>query len=327
LFAGNGRLHRAAVSHAPFQRGETGEAVRLVQTALLHAGLPLPRATADMTKVPDGLFGPEVEAAVKQFQQKSGLPADGRVEAATLGTLDELLLRLPAVPVRCCATGCATNKGRGHALVQALGSAFRAQAPSLASVSPRVINPLFGIQLPSGLQSLTAAQQQTAQGVFGNSLDFQLIFLSNALGLGGLPFTVALNLNSLVPIVNPIPVATIVILNVGTFTPSADLLIHELTHAWQSQHALNPYAFMTNSALSQGLAAAVGGNASAYAYLPGKSFQEYAAEQIAQQVEEGESAIIAHVASVAAWVPDARNMVSLTVPRYEILGAPGVKGV
>ena len=71
--------------------------------------------------------------------------------------------------------------------------------------------------------------------------------------------------------------------------------------------------------------AATGAAASAYAHIPGKSFGLYAAEQIAQQVENGEGPIVSHVSARLPHVPDPFNIASLTVPRYEIVGAPGVK--
>jgi hypothetical protein len=80
-----------------------------------------------------------------------------------------------------------------------------------------------------------------------------------------------------------------------------------------------------NSIASQAAAAIAGGNASAYCYKPGKRFWLYAAEQIAQQVENGEASIVSHVKSVSAGSTDLANIVSLSVPRWERRGATGVR--
>jgi hypothetical protein len=67
---------------------------------------------------------------------------------------------------------------------------------------------------------------------------------------------------------NPVgPATTMIVINAGTFAPASNDLIHELTHAWQSQHSINPKQFMVNSVESQGIAGALnllGADASAY---------------------------------------------------------------
>jgi len=56
----------------------TGDDVRTVQRALIAAG-------ADV--LVDGVFGPQTQAAVEQFQQRQGLAADGIVDPATRSAL------------------------------------------------------------------------------------------------------------------------------------------------------------------------------------------------------------------------------------------------
>lgn len=56
------------------QRGDKGQAVRHVQRALIAHGFDI----SD-----DGVFGKSTEAAVKEFQRRNGLAADGKVGAAT----------------------------------------------------------------------------------------------------------------------------------------------------------------------------------------------------------------------------------------------------
>jgi hypothetical protein len=151
----------------------------------------------------------------------------------------------------------------------------------------------------------------------------------------------------------------IVILNVG---PAAyadpayskkSVLIHELAHAWQSQHHPKPWQSMLNCSECNAAAAvatrvdaasrnkwvkiATGmpdigtGEASSYAYVPGQPFEEYAGEQIAEQVEDLffpprglETAkrtllwkIWTHISSVQAGTPDWGNIESLSKVRFE----------
>ena len=176
-----------------------------------------------------------------------------------------------------------------------------------------------GITTPKTLRFLSATEQAEAHTVYGSSLDFSRIIITNGLGCGGRPFTVAF----------PVGSDWWVALNQGTVAsfatrPKSDTLIHELAHAWQSQHhGSDPTAFMRNSIINQARAAAlsaIGVEASAYAYIPGKPFAEYGAEQIAEQVEDSYNgtgsptpAIPRHIHSVAAGVADPDNVASLTV--------------
>ena len=63
------------------QIGDSGDAVKGLQSALMVAGFPLPLHGAD------GDFGAETEQALRQFQQKSGLNASGVADAETLAAL------------------------------------------------------------------------------------------------------------------------------------------------------------------------------------------------------------------------------------------------
>ncbi len=62
------------------------------------------------------------------------------------------------------------------------------------------------------------------------------------------------------------------------------LLIHELTHVWQSQHSNTGLEYIRNSVASQAIRPDNAG--CSYTYTPGKSFQEYGAEQVASIVED-----------------------------------------
>lgn len=195
--------------------------------------------------------------------------------------------------------------------------------PAAATTSkPSTIHRLpFGIRLPTGLRGLDPVEETMARGVYGSSLIFGRIFLSNALGGGGRPFTLY------VP--SPIPgISGGTVINIGPSayaTPGSNpsLLIHELAHSWQSQHHPNPAQYMANSIASQAAAGVAG--ASAYCYIPGKWFGSYGAEQTAQQVENGEAPIISHVASASPGGIDVANIASLALPHWEKSGSPGVR--
>jgi outer membrane protein OmpA-like peptidoglycan-associated protein len=193
---------------------------------------------------------------------------------------------------------------------------------------------LTGVKLPTTVRCLNAAEHAEATKVFGASLDFSKILIADGVGFQGRPFTVAVRVAG----------SFYVVMLVGA-RPSYDTLIHELTHAWQSQHAGDPSAFMKNSVSCQAgalkLAAALAilaplpgystDDVSAYAYIPGKSFGEYAAEQIAQQVEDSYSGvgrptpgIVTVIRSAPANTRDPGNEASLKVISYHRKSTPGV---
>lgn len=188
---------------------------------------------------------------------------------------------------------------------------------SLRNKTPPVLHRQTpGIRLPRGIRWLDPTEEKMARSVYGSSLIYSKIYLSDALGAKGRPFTTYV----------PVPLmGDITVINIGPAayrTPGSDrnLLIHELAHCWQSQHNIYPSQFMVNSIASQAL-----GGDEAYCYIPGKAFGEYAAEQIAQQVENGEPVIVSHVRSVSAGSIDFQNILSLSIPRWEKRGKPGVR--
>src|SRR5580704_13265994 len=61
--------------------GASGEAVKRLERAL--------RRTPNLGLTVDGVFGPQLEAAVKQFQQGAGLTVDGIVGPATWAALPD----------------------------------------------------------------------------------------------------------------------------------------------------------------------------------------------------------------------------------------------
>ena len=64
---------------AVYRQGSTGDAVRTIQTKLSNWGY--------FSGAIDGIYGPKTEEAVKYFQWKNGLTADGVVGPATLRAL------------------------------------------------------------------------------------------------------------------------------------------------------------------------------------------------------------------------------------------------
>ena len=64
---------------AVYRQGSTGDAVRTIQTKLINWGY--------FSGAIDGIYGPKTEEAVKYFQRKNGLTADGVVGPATLRAL------------------------------------------------------------------------------------------------------------------------------------------------------------------------------------------------------------------------------------------------
>jgi hypothetical protein len=83
----------------------------------------------------------------------------------------------------------------------------------------------------------------------------------------------------------------------------------------------NPTAYMVNAGLSHALAdqrtKTTGVTYSPYKYTLGSGLGMYAAEQIAEQVEDGIAATRAHVRSSLPHVTDPGNLFSLSVARAE----------
>ena len=276
--------------------GTTGSDVQDLQRSLNER----PPTLLPLLRV-DGIFGSKTKVRVQEFQGQNQLKVDG-----IAGPLTHALLsaRRP-IPARLvfCGDSLATN---------ALGTPTTA-APSRTT---RAITLPKLPKLPSlpKLRSLTPPEITTATAVFGRSIDFSIVFISDKTGQGDRPFVLAV----------PSPLGPQQIMNMGTFFTTEDLL-HELTHVWQSQHHSDPFAYMSNCVGSQKLAELLGGGHSAYAYVPGKPFGEYAGEQIAQQVQRGEAPIIAHVSGVAPHRVDAENVNSLKAFRFEDTTKAGVK--
>ena len=72
--------------------GEKGEAVAIVQQALVDLGFAMPLSTNSGRSLTDGVFGAETKRVVTQFQSRLGLVADGIVGRQTLSRLDDLIV-------------------------------------------------------------------------------------------------------------------------------------------------------------------------------------------------------------------------------------------
>ncbi len=127
------------------------------------------------------------------------------------------------------------------------------------------------------IRSLSTAEKNLAKSVFQNTINYDMVRITNTLGAGGRPWTT-----------NTPPLYMI---NVGSDYSSLTannerklLLIHELAHVWQGQHLV---PFMHNSAAHQTLSAINNGGdvSSAYSYRVGKPWRQYNVEQQASIVE------------------------------------------
>ncbi len=295
--------------------GAVGQAVQRLQSALnRHNPSQLARLGVD------GHYGPLTLARVKEFQGQKQLAVDGIVGPNTWG---RLLARPADIPARS-GVNCGTHDQANLAMAHQIAAEFAQVGGSSALVGSSDPQARFS-QATAGESSgpfrfLTDKQRATAKTVYGNSLDFSRIFLSNKTGAGGRPFTVAF----------PEETQNVTIMNCGTFSPSKTLLIHELCHCWQSQHHGDEFKFMKNSVACQ--ADAVAANTvevafdkdvllhhehpiqfpfSAYAYHPGSNLSAYAAEQMANAVEHGDPKLVTHVKSVAMNAVDNQNVTAL----------------
>jgi peptidoglycan hydrolase-like protein with peptidoglycan-binding domain len=85
------RLQQAAANQPALGEGESGEHVAAIQQALIDLGMKMPRSTNNSTTLPDGIFGIETAARVKEFQALNGLMSDGIVGKQTITKLEALI--------------------------------------------------------------------------------------------------------------------------------------------------------------------------------------------------------------------------------------------
>ena len=274
-FAAVKRLQSAANNNPPIKFGESGEPVYILQLALLSLNFKMAVSTQNYSRLPDGIFGQETFNAVKGFQAQYNLRPDGIVGKATLSKMDQLFsASVNNLPLAC---GNCYDRYGPYSPPHLIQAAFDSSGGSEGSARLPTTLPRF----------LTQPEIAKAQAVFGNSLDFSSILVSDALGINGRAFV------SVIPRLDDTSGGTqMTLVNWGP-SPSSGRFFHELTHVWQSQHHFAPAAFMANALISQGIAKLFDG--SPYAFIPGRVFARYGAEQIAQQVQRSKSDIINHI--------------------------------
>ena len=110
-----------------------------------------------------------------------------------------------------------------------------------------------------------------ARPVFKDSLPWQRIQVSSDIGVGGRPYTMG----------RTIKAGSEYYKGMHWVTGGSKVLVHELTHVWQSEHRGHRAAYIIDAVGAQMMY-----GQSAYAYKPGLDWDEYNAEQQASIVED-----------------------------------------
>jgi hypothetical protein len=342
-FKGDPALDACLVSdRAHIVPGAVGAHVGKIQQALIQ----LDSARIDSSELVTQRYGSSTAAAVLAFKTKRNIinrnyqtKPDNIVGKMTIAALDAELLRgePPSGPLRSmqfCENGNPANRALAMIIqTQFIGSLEESVAAGGTSTSARSSLGIKGLSgrsafrgfsslLPS-FKSFAGSPQDTAnvRSRFGGSIDFSTVFISNKTGLQGRAFTIGFSL--------PGGVGVVQVMNLGS-SPSEPTVIHEMAHVWQSQHHPDPRAFdgscvlcqkealklnVLESQWNQTLVGKTGFPAnfpnSAYAYRQGNPFRSYGGEQIAQQVQNNETAIVSHISSVSPGAVDADNVASL----------------
>jgi hypothetical protein len=131
--------------------------------------------------------------------------------------------------------------------------------------------------LESRQRLLTPIEIDLAKKVFGDSLPYGAIYLSDALGLQRRAYTIP----------HPAKIGSYLI-NIGpdgfadaSTAANDDTLIHELSHVWQGVHRAHPLDYVFDSIHNQ---ARLGSDA--YDYVAGADWNSYGAEQQAKIVAD-----------------------------------------
>jgi Putative peptidoglycan binding domain len=317
---------------ATIRQGSAGLEVKVLQIQL---NLAYPHKTR---LVVDGSFGPLTRARVVDFQRDKKLAVDAIVGPLTWAALGQVRgQRSQSKGYLCCDNRNPYLQGHATRVAQAFLGITK---PVLASVT------IGGLTVT---QLMGSQWEKNARAVYGHSLFYDRIFLSSALGVQNRAFALPVYIPPTSALLTPsLPLGGWVqVLNVGK-QPSLSTIIHELGHAWQSQHHFEGGAYLKNCLACQ--AAALAANEvigafdasvksnndwpenfpmSAYAYIPGGPFGVYGGEQIAQQIENGEPDIVSYVKAIPPGLTDPSNSVSLGVGlqnmrQMEDRRAPGV---
>jgi hypothetical protein len=312
----------------------------------------------------DGDNGKNTRDAIKRFQSDNGLQQVGYVGPKTEAALIKANALLTISPTSS-PTSSPTTSTPTCSPTKALPASMSTLLVLIDALLKKI--PLLGysgIVIPSDARFLDCREETLANTIFGNSLDYSRIIITDGLGFSGRAFTIVIQISG----------KFYVIMMLGT-SPLDDTLIHELTHAWQSQHhGSDPQAFMwaavkcqlmaladiplakssaaaiayskiipsivTNdlfkiaAATKASAAAAANEDTSAYAYIPGFSFEMYGAEQIAQLIEDYSESNTMHtnfkkniLDNISSLKPNVRSLLnekSLAVIRFNRKSEPNV---
>jgi peptidoglycan hydrolase-like protein with peptidoglycan-binding domain len=90
-FSSNAELQAASENNPALRKGAKGEAVAILQQAMVDLGFPMPISTGGGDGPADGIYGNETAATVQAFQRANGLQADGVAGRQTLQRLETLI--------------------------------------------------------------------------------------------------------------------------------------------------------------------------------------------------------------------------------------------
>jgi peptidoglycan hydrolase-like protein with peptidoglycan-binding domain len=150
------------------RRGDTGKAVRRLQRAL--------RRTPNLGLTVDGVFGPQLEAAVKDFQEGAGLAADGVVGPLTWNALPDGR-PMPLL-----------KEGSSGEVVRSLQTVLTNGASGQWGTTPQGIDGDFGPHTKASVKAFQTWGEVAADGIVGDrtwsvSLHAASATLESAVGL------------------------------------------------------------------------------------------------------------------------------------------------
>lgn len=269
----------------------------------------------------DGKFGLKTLERVQRFQRDRYLGGAGTVGPATWAALADVTPGYGILTVKPPIIHCGNCLAENKAYSDRMAAAARAAEAKTIADEPANTTVLEAFGKSAKVLPLAKSRLLTkAKTAFKKSLDYSRIFMSDASGAENRPFTVSVSLKSVGPIV---------IMNVGTLVPSDDVLLHELVHAWQSQHHSDPTKFMRHCLECQAEAVKVNLALlyfdlglrhhdefpmqypfSAYAFHSSAQHSDYGGEQMAQAFELDHGTVRSFVSGVGPG-PDAVNIASL----------------
>ena len=128
---------------------------------------------------------------------------------------------------------------------------------------------------------MTMTERGIADAVFQGTVPYNMVRITDLIGLENRPYTMVymgMEKGNLWHV----NVGQRAFHSLGTNLASQSLLIHELTHVWQSAHSGWAPAYIFNSVWHQ----LIDGKKAAYGYVSGLSWNSYSVEQQARIVED-----------------------------------------